>query len=328
MFCRTLPLSTLAQFGVFGTNQVFLAASPVDLLACAGRLVDAQQRGGVRDRELGQRGLAGRCRCSILIHSAPRPPLAAFAGTARSEPPRKDGVYWPAAVPGQREGRQLVLASVGLPVFGSVTAPTSQPLPRIAADVALRHDRVLVGLVLGRAAGGVRRGELLPRRSGPAGPRGSPASPLHLPPCCRRSCRRRRRRTTSRRTSTCPACRTPRSPACPAFAALTLSRSAVSSSSVVGRCRDAGRVPDVLAVDDDPAAGVVGHGLQLAVGRGAGQRSRPLSQRVGVLELLLGRGQVREGARRRCRTRSGCCPARPRPGSPVVPAKVESSLVV
>src|SRR5882757_1433317 len=34
-FCSTLLLSTLAQFGVFGTNQVSLAASPVDLFACA-----------------------------------------------------------------------------------------------------------------------------------------------------------------------------------------------------------------------------------------------------------------------------------------------------
>ena len=34
-FCRTLPLSTLAQFGVLGTNQVLFAASPVDWFAWA-----------------------------------------------------------------------------------------------------------------------------------------------------------------------------------------------------------------------------------------------------------------------------------------------------
>ena len=34
MFCSTLLLSTFAQFGVFGTNQVFFAASPVDWFAC------------------------------------------------------------------------------------------------------------------------------------------------------------------------------------------------------------------------------------------------------------------------------------------------------
>ena len=32
-FCRMLPLSTFAQFGVLGTNQVSFAASPVDWFA-------------------------------------------------------------------------------------------------------------------------------------------------------------------------------------------------------------------------------------------------------------------------------------------------------
>src|SRR3954466_1118198 len=68
----------------------------------------------------------------ILIHSAPSAPLGAFSGTARSEPPRNDGVYLPAAEPGSGKVDSLG-ASLGLPVFGSVTAPTSQPLPRIAA---------------------------------------------------------------------------------------------------------------------------------------------------------------------------------------------------
>src|SRR6266571_1503197 len=67
----------------------------------------------------------------ILIHSAPRPTFADFCGTARSEPPRNDGVYLPASVPGSGNVASLD-ASAGLPVFLSITEPTSQPLPRIA----------------------------------------------------------------------------------------------------------------------------------------------------------------------------------------------------
>src|SRR3954453_14324227 len=56
----------------------------------------------------------------------------ADAGTARSEPPRKDGMAWPLMWLGI--GKALMTgARAGLPAFGSVIRPTSQPLPIIAA---------------------------------------------------------------------------------------------------------------------------------------------------------------------------------------------------
>src|SRR6266540_1982151 len=129
-FCKMLALSTLAQFGVFGTNQVFLAASPVDSFACA-----CASSTFSSDVVFGMANLASAVwlcvSVKILIHSAPRPTFADFCGTARSEPPRNDGVYLPASVPGSGNVASLD-ASAGLPVFLSITEPTSQPLPRIA----------------------------------------------------------------------------------------------------------------------------------------------------------------------------------------------------
>src|SRR4051794_22273176 len=130
MFCRTLPLSTFAQFGVLGTNQVFLAASPVDLFASPAASYTVSS-----EVVLGIANLASAVWLAVsvkyLIQVAPRPELGAFAGTARSEPPRNDGVYWPVVADGSGKVPSTG-ARAGLPVFGSVTEPTSHPLPRIA----------------------------------------------------------------------------------------------------------------------------------------------------------------------------------------------------
>src|SRR5690348_45759 len=122
--------STLAQFGELGVNRLFLAAaakiagSPLDRLT--------------REVVLGMTPptatiwLWNLLPPSSPIHSRARSWCWLFAAMPRSDPPRKTGAVWPELWLGIGNAPRLG-RSAGLPFFGSVMTPTSQPLAMIIA---------------------------------------------------------------------------------------------------------------------------------------------------------------------------------------------------
>ena len=248
------------------------AASPVDWLAC-----DCFSYTLSSEVVFGIANLASAVWLVVsvkyLIHSAPSPAFCAFCRTARSEPPRNDGVYLPAARTRERERRQLG----GQRRVAGLRVGHRADLPAVAEDrrdVPLRHDRVLGRLVQGRAADRVVGGELLPFGQTLLRLRALDRSPCPLAvlllgdlaagavderhrgvPVLARHVERREARVAG-------------------VGRLDLVQVGVELVERRRRGGDAGLVPQVLAVDDDAAAGVVRHRHQLAVGRGAGRGQR------------------------------------------------------
>src|SRR5207302_2784494 len=128
MFCRTSAFSTLAQFGVVGTNQLYFAAFANGASCGFDALIEAS---------VVVFGITFPCvaseRCALvevnaLIQSAPSDTFWLVIGIARSDPPRKLGMYLPAMWLGIGYA-PIAGASAGLPSFGSSAYGHSQPLP-------------------------------------------------------------------------------------------------------------------------------------------------------------------------------------------------------
>src|SRR5450755_2244427 len=126
MFCNTFWLSTSAQLGAVGTNQLWAAAlanglSPSKLIS--------DVVFGITLASL-TRAVMPVVPVKSLIHSSAHATFLLAAGITRSEPPRNVGSGALASLPGI--GKASIF-SAGLPVFGSLTDPSSQPLPYIIA---------------------------------------------------------------------------------------------------------------------------------------------------------------------------------------------------
>src|SRR5437899_7219572 len=130
MSCNTLADSTLAQFGEFGVNRLFLAAaakiagSPLDRLTSEVLLGMTPPTVTI--------WLWNLVPPSSLIHSRARSWCWLLAAMPRSDPPRNTGAVWPAVWLGIGNAPSLG-ASVGSPLLASVITPTSQPLAMIIA---------------------------------------------------------------------------------------------------------------------------------------------------------------------------------------------------
>ena len=200
----------------------------------------------------------------------------------------------------------------GQPVSGSSIRPRHPAGRRHHADLAGAERRLRVGLVavLGRAGRLVeqrlhgletldRLGRATARRSTRRRPR-------------RRGRRRRSRRRSTPLRQSWPGNQKPEKLAGSGLACLEVDRG-LDELLHRGRHLEAGLLEEVLAVEDVLRAGVVGHGVRLAVDgaaprRSPGSRSSPPE----VVELV---GEVGERAGRGERRRPGCCRPRPRRGS-------------
>ena len=95
MFWSTFALSTFAQFGAAGTNQLAFAASAngasVGFAALTWR---ARSCSGSRRLD-GHRASSFAVLVNAAIQSAASVLSLLVAGTPRSEPPRNVGMYWP-----------------------------------------------------------------------------------------------------------------------------------------------------------------------------------------------------------------------------------------
>src|SRR5665213_21230 len=118
----TFWLSTSAQFGAVGTNQLCAAAFANGL--SPSRLM-SEVVFGITLASLTS-AVMPSLPVKSLIHSSAQAVFLLDAGMTRSEPPRNVGSGVAASLPGNGNAASL---RFGLPVLGSLTDPTSQPLP-------------------------------------------------------------------------------------------------------------------------------------------------------------------------------------------------------
>src|SRR4029453_9544175 len=128
MFCSTFAFSTLAQFGLVGTNQLNFAARAngasfgFDALNASSLVVLAMLPAFAIS-------LSAAVLVNALIQSTARLWFFVVTGTARSEPPRNVGMNLPGVWLGIGYA-PITGASAGLPSFWSSAYGHSHPFPK------------------------------------------------------------------------------------------------------------------------------------------------------------------------------------------------------
>src|SRR5215210_6778027 len=95
MFCSTFALSTFAQFGVDGTNQLYFAASANGASVGFAALTFAREVVfGITPPAVAI-SVSFDVLVNAAIQSLARTLFLLVTGTPRFEPPRNVGMYWP-----------------------------------------------------------------------------------------------------------------------------------------------------------------------------------------------------------------------------------------